>query len=63
MIVVGFLVEDDPVEDYDRGNIGLLKGGGIYLLGVQLLACLCIMVWSGAITFILLVVGTRALGW
>ena len=60
MIIVGFLVENDPtIEDYDRGNIGLLKGGGFYLLGVQLLACLCIVVWSGAVTFVLLV-GIRA---
>ena len=56
MVIVGFLVENDPtIEDYDRGNTGLFKGGGFYLLGVQLLACLCIIVWSGAITFILLV--------
>ncbi len=65
MIVVGFLVENDPVENYDRGNYGLLKGGGGYLLGVQVLACVCIIVWSATITFLLLVVsvgGTRV-GW
>ena len=57
MIVSGLLVENDPtVEDIDRGNLGLFKGGGFYLLGVQLLACVCIMVWSGSVTFILLVV-------
>ena len=57
MIIVGLLVENDPtIEDIDRGNLGLFKGGGVYLLGVQLLACLCIIVWSGAITFILLIV-------
>lgn len=56
MMVVGMLVEDDPVENYDRGNYGLLKGGGFYLIGVQVLACICIMVWSGTITFILLMV-------
>ncbi len=56
MLIVGLLVEHDPLEEYNRGNAGLFKGGGVYLLGVQALACLCIMVWAGGITLMLLVV-------
>ncbi len=56
MLAVGLFVGEDPVENANRGNLGLFKGGGCYLLGVQILACTCIIVWSGLITFIMLFV-------
>ena len=59
MLMVGLLIEDDPLEQYNRGNAGLFKGGGAYLLGIQALGCLCIMAWAGGITLILLVVSLQ----
>ena len=59
MIAVGLFVERDPIEDLTSGRAGLFKGGGVYLLGVQLLACVCIIAWSASTTYILLAVRER----
>ena len=56
MLVVGLLADYDPLENITGGRAGLLKGGGPYLLGVQLLTILCIAAWSATISFILLFV-------
>lgn len=59
MIAVGLFAEDDNRLQFTNGNSGLFKGGGFYLLGIQLLSCLCIAVWSASITFILLFVSIK----
>ena len=59
MLLTGLFVEEDNIEGTNRGQLGLFFGGGFYLLGIQLLACVCIMAWSGAITFILLFVSVK----
>lgn len=56
MLAAGLFADKDPVENLTEGRAGLFHGGGPYLLGVQLLACVCIIAWSGVITFILLYV-------
>ena len=61
MIAVGLFVDIDQVENFTRGNRGLFHGGGPYMLGVQVLACVCIIIWSGTITFILLFVSIHVL--
>ena len=42
------------IEMLYHSNPGLFHGGGFYLLGVQLLASLCCIVWSMTVTFILI---------
>ena len=54
--MVGLFVEVDPVEKLHNGQTGLFKGGGFYSLGVQTLACVCIIAWAGAISFLQLFV-------
>lgn len=50
MIAVAFFVELDRLEDFSE-TYGVFKGGHIRLLGVQLLACLTIALWSAFIAF------------
>lgn len=54
MIAVGLFVEIDTLEDMTMGRAGLFKSGSAYLLGVQALACACVIVWSGALSFTIL---------
>ncbi|XP_013786764.1 putative ammonium transporter 3 [Limulus polyphemus] len=54
MVAVGLFIESDPLLYLSRGRKGLFKGGGLYLLGVQLLSCLSIGVWSVTTTFLML---------
>ena len=56
MIAVGLFVEEDHVMNVHNGQKGLFKGGGIYSLGVQTFACLCVMVWAAIASYILLTV-------
>lgn len=37
-----------------RGRMGITKGGGFYLLGVQILSVFCLLCWSLSTTFFLL---------
>ena len=53
MMVVGIFGKKDELEGFLKYD-GLLHGGGFYLLGVQILACVCFMIWAGSITFILI---------
>ena len=56
LIAVGLFVEDDNLEDLTSDRNGLLKGGGFYLLGVQLLCIVCELAWSGLTTYTMLFV-------
>lgn len=51
MLAVAFFVEQDRLEDFSE-TYGVFKGGHIRLLGVQLLACLTIGLWSAVISFL-----------
>ena len=53
MMVVGIFGKKDELEGFLKYD-GLIHGGGFYLLGVQILACVCFMIWAGTITFILI---------
>ena len=55
MMVVGIFGKKDELEGFLQYD-GLLHGGGFYLLGVQILACVCFMIWAGTITFTLIYV-------
>ncbi|CAD5111269.1 unnamed protein product [Dimorphilus gyrociliatus] len=62
MIAVGIFGDDDKIERITDGRSGLTHGGGFYLLGVQVLAIVCIVGWSGSISFILLYLINRTIG-
>ena len=51
MVAVAFFVEKDYLEDFSE-TYGVFKGGHIRVLGVQLLACLTIGLWSAVISFL-----------
>ena len=53
MIAVGLFAEKDQLEGFSA-HAGLFHGGGFYLLGVQFLACICFIVWSGTSTFLII---------
>ena len=57
MMVVGIFGKKDELEGFLKYD-GLIHGGGFYLLGVQILACVCFMIWAGTITFTLIYVST-----
>ena len=38
----------------NHGHTGLLKGGGFYSLGVQVLTCVVVIVWTSLSSYILL---------
>lgn len=51
MLAVGLFVEQDRLEDFSE-TYGVFKGGHIRVLGVQLLACLTIGLWSAVVAFL-----------
>ena len=51
MIAVGLFVEEEPLEGFSDVR-GLLKGGSIKLLGVQILACVVVAAWAGFTTWL-----------
>ncbi|CAB4062675.1 amt [Lepeophtheirus salmonis] len=53
MLAVGIFAEKDSL-DRVSNYAGLLHGGGFYLLGVQILASVCLMLWAGIVTFLLI---------
>ena len=60
MMVVGIFGKKDELEGFLQYD-GLLHGGEFYLLGVQILACICFMIWAGTITFTLIYVSSLVL--
>ena len=56
MLSVGLFASIDPLEDTTRGLAGLFHGGGLYFLGVQTLACVCVTAWSAFSTAVILLV-------
>ncbi|XP_054711135.1 putative ammonium transporter 3 [Uloborus diversus] len=54
MIAVGFFVEKDTLMKFSNNLMGLFRGGGWRLLGVQLLAIIVVAGWSMVTTFLLL---------
>ncbi|KAL5005471.1 hypothetical protein ScPMuIL_018927 [Solemya velum] len=54
MIAVGLFADVDPIEDKTFGRSGLFQSGNFHLLGVQMLSVVCIVVWSGFVSFLLL---------
>ncbi len=53
MLAVGLFGARDDLENFSA-NDGLFHGGGLYLLGVQALACVTFMCWSSLCTFVLI---------
>ena len=53
MLAVGLFAEKDHLEGFSA-YAGLFHGGGFYLLGVQILACVSCILWSACITFLLI---------
>ena len=51
MLAVGFFVEKDDLEGFSNVE-GIVQGGSGRLLGVQILVCVCVTVWSMITTFI-----------
>jgi Amt family ammonium transporter len=56
MLSVGLFAAHDPLENTTQGRDGLFHGGGMYLLGVQTLACCVIISWSAVVSAMLLLV-------
>ncbi|CAN7943952.1 unnamed protein product [Ixodes hexagonus] len=54
LLAVGIFIDADTILLMSSGNSGLLKGGGMYLLGLQALTALCITAWSVVVSYILL---------
>ncbi|KAJ8971029.1 hypothetical protein NQ317_013962 [Molorchus minor] len=54
VIAVGIFAENPFPLDTTSGRSGLLKGGGLYLLGIQCLTVLCLLTWGIVSTIILL---------
>ena len=59
MLAVGLFAEIEPIEDLTQMRTGLFKGGGFYLLGIQLLACVVIIAWAAVTSFIILLVSVN----
>ena len=55
MLVVGIFGKKDELEGFLNYS-GLLHGGGFYLLGVQLFASVCFIIWASMVTFLLITV-------
>ena len=62
MLAVGLFVSEDLITGLSRGNAGLFHGGGFYLLGVQVLAIVCLIAWSTVVTYVLLTVSINCQG-
>ena len=60
MLAVGLFAGKDHLEGFSLYS-GLFHGGGFYLLGVQLLASICCIVWSGSVTFLIIKVWSYAI--
>lgn len=54
MISVGLFADNPKPLSTTSNRMGLFKGGGWYLFGIQCLAALCLLSWGILSTFILL---------
>lgn len=54
MVAVGLFIDNDKLLNLTHERSGLFKGGGLYLLGVQLLACIVVSAWSMLTTYLIL---------
>lgn len=54
VISVGLFADNPKPLGTTNGRMGLFKGGGWYLLGIQCLCALCLLSWGILSTFILL---------
>ncbi|RZC33607.1 ammonium transporter 3 [Asbolus verrucosus] len=54
VLAVGIFAENPFPLDTTNGRSGVIKGGGWYLLGVQSLACVCLVAWGVTSSVILL---------
>ena len=59
MLSVGLFARYEPIENTTNGRSGLFHGGGLYLFGIQLLACVVIIAWSAVVSLIILLVSFR----
>lgn len=58
MLAVGLFLNTTRYQGLRYHRKGLIKGGGFNLLGIQLVACITIIVWSSGVTFLVLKVST-----
>lgn len=49
MVAVAFFLNDDSVSGMRFKQSGLFHGGGGLLLGAQMLACICVIIWCGGV--------------
>ena len=49
---MGLFMHEDPIAGLNNGEKGVFYGGDGTSLGVQLLACVCIIGWIGVCTFL-----------
>lgn len=56
MMAVGLFPDKDYFQKITNGYSGVFKGGGFYLLGVQMLAIVALSSWAAISTFIILYV-------
>lgn len=54
VIAVGLFADDPKPLSTTSGRMGLFRGGGWYLLGIQCLSALCLLSWGILSTFVLL---------
>lgn len=62
MLAVGLFVEKDTLENTFSSTYGAFKGGHVKILGVQLLACVSITVWTIITVFIQLYIIDKSVG-
>lgn len=62
MLAVGLFVEKDTLENTFSSTYGAFKGGHVKILGVQLLACVSITVWTVITVFMQLYIIEKSVG-
>uniref|UniRef100_A0A914WPD4 Ammonium transporter n=1 Tax=Plectus sambesii TaxID=2011161 RepID=A0A914WPD4_9BILA len=60
MIAVGIFAQEDPVIPITKGQYGLIYSGSFKLLGVQAVATLAVVLWSGLLGLIFLMLLHRS---
>ena len=53
MLSVGFFMSEDDISGLSNGKAGVFHHGDGSSIGVQLLACVCIITWSGTIALVI----------